>query len=284
MRQHDVHAETGHQADDALRHGEGFAVGGRIGPAHGDLLALELFHSSEMVDDVQHVSHALGGVVDVALEVDQGGPLFQHAIAVAFLHRFGNRVHVGVALADVHVVAYADDVGHEGNHVRGFAHGFAVGNLRFAFVEILHFKAEQVAGAGEAEPGTRGVVAEQGDAEPGIEHPARDVGFPQAAQDFRHKEGRGDFVVGLLPRQEEVVHVHAAVIALGEVADQFADADLVHEVLLLLFGNMCARSLRERGVEIFGTGDNDFRAAVADEVHGGLDFGAHASGGEVPLG
>ena len=40
MRQHDVHAETGHQADDALRHGEGFAVGGRIGPAHGDLLAL----------------------------------------------------------------------------------------------------------------------------------------------------------------------------------------------------------------------------------------------------
>ena len=83
MRQHDVHAETGHQADDALRHGEGFAVGGRIGPAHGDLLALELFHSSEMVDDVQHVSHALGGVVDVALEVDQRGPLFQHAIAVA---------------------------------------------------------------------------------------------------------------------------------------------------------------------------------------------------------
>ena len=47
---------------------------------------------------------------------------------------------------------------------------------------------------------------------------------------------------------------------------------------------MCARSLRERGVEIFGTGDDDFRAAVADEVHGGLDFGAHASGGEVPLG
>ena len=80
MGQHHVHAEAGHQADDALGHGEGLAVAGRIGPGHGDLLALQVLHAAELVDDVQHVGHALGGVVDVALQVDQGRLLLQHPV------------------------------------------------------------------------------------------------------------------------------------------------------------------------------------------------------------
>ena len=94
-----------------------------------------------MVDDVQHVSHGLGGVVDVALEVDQGGLLLQHAVLVALGHGVHELVHVGVALADVHVVADTDHVGHEGNHVGGLAHGLAVGYLGFALVQILNLKA-----------------------------------------------------------------------------------------------------------------------------------------------
>ena len=87
MGQHHVHAEAGHQADDALGHGEGLAVAGGVGPGHGDLLALQVLHAAELMDDVQHVGHALGGVVHVALQVDQGGLLLQNAVLVALLSR-----------------------------------------------------------------------------------------------------------------------------------------------------------------------------------------------------
>ena len=75
VSQHHVHAETAHQADDALRHGEGLAVGGAVSPGHSDLLAPQVLHAAKVVNDVQHVGHALGGVVDIALQVDQGGLL-----------------------------------------------------------------------------------------------------------------------------------------------------------------------------------------------------------------
>ena len=93
MGQHHVHAETGHQADDALRHGEGLAVGGAVSPGHGDLLALQVLHAAEVVNDVQHVGHALGGVVDIALQVDQGGLLLQNAVLVALSHGVSHFLH-----------------------------------------------------------------------------------------------------------------------------------------------------------------------------------------------
>ena len=245
MREDHVHAETGHQADDALRDGKGLAVGGRIGPAHGDALSLELVRAAEAVDDVQHVRHALRRMVDVALEIDQRGALFEHAVAPAFLNRRGHRAHVGVALADVHVVADADDVGHEGNHVRGFAHGFAVGDLGFALVEVLHRKAEEVAGAGEAEAGARGIVAEERDAEPGIEHAAGDVVFAQAAQDFRHEEGRGDFVIAFFPREEEVVLIQAGGVKSRRMSSRMRIVSMMRP--LLVFGNRSIGEDEDRG-------------------------------------
>ena len=73
--QHHIHAEAGHEPDDSLRDGKRFAVARRIGPAHGDLLAPEIVETSEVMLQVEQVGHALRGVVHVALQVDDGGPL-----------------------------------------------------------------------------------------------------------------------------------------------------------------------------------------------------------------
>ena len=69
-------------------------------------------------------------------------------------------MHVGVALADVHVIADSDDVCHERDHVGGLTDGLAVCYLGFALVQILYFQSQQVAGGSEGEAGTGGVVAE----------------------------------------------------------------------------------------------------------------------------
>ena len=68
--------------------------------------------------------------------------------------------HVGVALADVHVVADADHLRHEGDHVRRLAHRLPVGDLALSLVEVGDGEAQQVAGRGEAEARAGGVVAE----------------------------------------------------------------------------------------------------------------------------
>ena len=140
MGQDHVHAEAGHEADDALGHGQGLAVGGRVGPGHGDLLTLQVFHTAELVDDVQHVGHALGGVVHIALEVHQRGLLLQDAVPVALLHGVHEGLLVLVALADEHIVPDADDVGHEGHHVGGFPDGLAVGDLGLLLVQVLDLR------------------------------------------------------------------------------------------------------------------------------------------------
>ena len=67
MGQHDVHSHTGHQSDHALGHGKGLAVGRRVGPGHGQFLSLQVLHTAELMDDVEHVGHTLGGMVDIAL-------------------------------------------------------------------------------------------------------------------------------------------------------------------------------------------------------------------------
>ena len=99
-------------------------------------------------------------MVDVALQVDERRALFKNIVLKALFDGVDDLVHVGVALADVHIVTDADDVGHEGDHVRRFADRLSVRHLRFALVEILHLKTEEVRGRGEGEAGARRVVAE----------------------------------------------------------------------------------------------------------------------------
>ena len=67
MSQHNFHSHTGHQAYHTLRYGQGLAVRRRVSPGHGQLLALQILHSAELMDDVEHIGHTLGGMVDVAL-------------------------------------------------------------------------------------------------------------------------------------------------------------------------------------------------------------------------
>ena len=77
---------------------------------------------------------------------------------MALFNSFGYLVHVGVAFADVHIVTDTDYVCHEGDHVGCFTNSFTVSNLRFAFVQILNFQTQQIAGRSEGETGTCGVV------------------------------------------------------------------------------------------------------------------------------
>ena len=149
---------------------------------------------------MRHVGHALRRVVDVALEVDQRGFLLEHTVFMPLLDRFDHFVHIGVALADVHVVADADGVRHEADHVGGLADGFAVRDLALALVEILHFKTQQVAGGRKREARARAVVPKQRDAESGIENLGRNVAFAQISQRVGDGEHRVLIRRAIFPR------------------------------------------------------------------------------------
>ena len=233
MSQGHVHAEAGEQADNALGNGQGLAVGGRIGPGHGDLLALQVLHAAEVVDDVQHIGHALGGVIHVALQVDQRGLLLQNVVTIALLHGVHEGLLILVALADEHIVADTDDIGHEGHHVRGLADGLAVGDLGLLLVQILHLQAQQVAGGGEGEAGAGGVVAEDGDAQAGIEDPGALVALAQVTQGVGHGEHGVNLVVGLVPGPVEVGLVHIVDMQRLQMACQLDG--LAHSVFSPLF-------------------------------------------------
>ena len=65
--QHDVHAEAGHQRDDALRHRERLAVAGRVGPASSRASCPRSASSPpKRCRQVQQVGQALRRMVEVA--------------------------------------------------------------------------------------------------------------------------------------------------------------------------------------------------------------------------
>ena len=208
MSQHHVHTETGEQADDALRHGQRLTIGGRIGPSHSHLLALQVLHAAEVVDHMEHICHALSGVIHVALQVHQRGLLLQHAVTIAFLHSVHEGLLILMTLADEHIVTDTDHICHEGDHVGSLTDSLAVGDLRGLFIQILHLEAQQVAGGGEGETGTGGVVAEDGDAETGIKHAGGLIALTEIAQCVSHGENGVDFIIGLIPSPIEIVLVH----------------------------------------------------------------------------
>ena len=170
---------------------------------------------------MQHIGHALGGVIHVALQVHQGGLLLQDTVAVAFLHGIHKGLLILVALADEHIIADADDVGHEGHHVGRLADGLAVGDLGLLLVQVLHLQAQQVAGGGEGEAGAGGVVAEDGDAQAGIEHTGALVALAQVAQGVGHGEDGVDLVVGLVPGPVEVGLIHVIDVEFLKMSCQF---------------------------------------------------------------
>ena len=126
-----------------------------------------------------------------------------------------------MALTDEHIVADADDVGHEGDHGSGLADGLAVSDLGLLLVQVLQLKAEQVGSLREGEARTGGVVAEQGDAQAGVEDPGGLVALAQVAQRVGHGEDRVDLLVALVPRPVEVALVHVIDVQRLKVACQF---------------------------------------------------------------
>ena len=149
------------------------------------------------------------------------GLLLEDAVAVALFERVHEGLLILVALADEHIVADADDVSHEGDHVGGLADGLAVGDLALLLVEHLLLKTEEVAGGGEGEAGTGGIVAEDGDAEAGVEDLGGLVALAQVAQGVGHGEDRVDLLVGLVPGPVEVVLVHIVDVERFEMTRQF---------------------------------------------------------------
>ena len=148
------------------------------------------------------------------------GLLLENAVAVALLQSVHERLLVLVALMDVHIVADADDVGHEGDHVGRLADGLAVGDLGLLLVEDLLLEAEEVAGGGEGEAGTGGVVAEEGDAQTGVEDLRGLVALTQVAQGVGHGEDSVDLVVGLVPGPVEVGLIHIVDVELLQMSCQ----------------------------------------------------------------
>ena len=173
-----------------------------------------------MVDDVQHVGHALSGVVHIALQVHQGGTLLQNAVPVALGHGVHEGLLILVALTDEHIVPDADDVGHEGDHVGGLTDSLAVGDLALLLVQILDVQAQQVACRGEGEAGTGGVVPEDGDAQTGVKHPGGLVALPQVPQGVGHGEDGVQLLVGLVPSPVEVGLVHIVDVQLFQMLCQ----------------------------------------------------------------
>ena len=160
-------------------------------------------------------------MVDVALQVDQRRALLENAVTVALFQSVHEGLLILVALVDVHVVADADDVSHEGDHVGSLTDGLAVGDLRLLLVEDLLLEAEEVAGGSEGEAGPGGVVAEQGDAETGVEDLRGLVALAQIAQGVGYGKDSVDLVVGLVPGPVEVGLIHVVDVEFLKMSCQF---------------------------------------------------------------
>ena len=108
-----------------------------------------------------------------------------------------------------------------------------MGDLGLLLIQILHFQTQQVAGGGEGEAGTGGVVAEDGDAQAGIEHAGALVALTQVAQSVGYGKHGVDLVIGLVPSPIEIVLVHVVDIQRGQMTCQLNS--LAHFRFLLIY-------------------------------------------------
>ena len=208
MSQNNVHTETCHQTDNALRNGEWFAIRWRVSPCHSKFFAFKVFNTAEFVDDMKHISHTLCRMVNVALKVYKSRSLLKDTIVVSFCNCVHEFFLVSMSFTDVHIITDTDYISHEGYHVSCFTNSFAMSDLGFFLVEILNFKAKQVAGRSEREAGTCGVVTEDGDSKAALEYFSGDVVFSHETESISYCEYCFEFFVCFVPCPEEVVVVH----------------------------------------------------------------------------
>ena len=160
------------------------------------------------MDDLFHIRQTLGRMVDIALQVDKCRLLLQDTVLVTLRHRVNHGLLIGVALADIHVIADTDDVCHEGDHVRGLSHRLAMRDLALLLIQVLHLKAKQIAGGAERESGSCGIIAEQGNSQPGVKDLRGDIPLSQIPERVRHGKQRHDLIICLIPGKEEIILIH----------------------------------------------------------------------------
>ncbi len=127
-----------------------------------------------------------------------------------------------MAFPDKHVVAYADHLRQERDHVGRLAHGLAVGDLGLGLVEIHQRQTQQAGGAGKREAGPGRLVPKQRDRQPSPEESGIDVAAPQLLEDLRGQQKRLEIAIGQLPGQQRILAVESR-IGLGQLFDQGAD-------------------------------------------------------------
>ena len=95
-----------------------------------------------------------------------------------------------------------------------------MGDLGLLLIEDLLLEAEEVAGGGEGEAGTGGVVAEQGDGQTRVEDLGRNVILAQLAQGVGDDVESLELIGGLIPGVQEVAAVHTLKIEAVQLLDE----------------------------------------------------------------
>ena len=155
--------------------------------------------TAKVMDDMEHICHRLCRMIDVALKVYQGRPLFQNSIFMSLLYSVHHIMHIFVALANIHIITDTDYIRHEGDHIRCFTYSLTVCDLGFSFVQILYFEAEEIARRSKAETRTGRVVAEEGDSQAAVKNLSGDIVLAQMAQSIRYSKNSIQLVAGLFP-------------------------------------------------------------------------------------
>jgi len=163
-----------------------------------------------VVFKLHQVGHALGGVVHIALQVDHVRSLLQNPGIEPVFHGGGHLLHVSVTRAQENVVADADELGEEGDHVGRLAHGLAVGDLRSALVQVLNTQAQQVCRREKGKTRACGLVPEDAYRQAGLEAAGRDVFPAQPLQRIGHGNDFPELIDGFLPGQQKVLVVEIA--------------------------------------------------------------------------
>ncbi len=117
-----------------------------------------------------------------------------------------------------------------------------MGDLALALVQVLDLQPQQIAGGGEGEASAGGVVPEQGDAQTGLENLGGDVVLPHIAQSVGHGEDGLDFVVRLVPGEEEVPLVHLLKVEGIELVNVFLKSGVYSLSYLMLLSVLPARN------------------------------------------
>jgi len=204
----DVHAVAGHEGDDGLRHREGLAIRGAVGPAHDELLALQVLDATKVVDEVAEIGGGLSGVILIALQVDDAGLLRKNALFLALLASLGDLELVLVALTKEEIITDADDLSHEGEHGSGLTDSLTVGDLALGLVHIKDREAKQGAGRGEGGASASGLVTEDGHSAVALEHTAAHVLLVQLLKSLSGQDQSIDLLLGVIPSAKEVTSVH----------------------------------------------------------------------------